>query len=106
MNLASNKSLKHKRNEQFSNNKNKNIKLSVCVDSIQSCLGARKVHYALRCLACMVSGVNSLINKCFNMNWLPYDAKYRKILLLLFKWTNRSLESQRSLFTYTYVYRL
>jgi len=41
-------------------------------DSIPSCLGARQVHYALRYHAFMVNGVNSLMKKCLNMNWLPH----------------------------------
>ena len=52
--------LKHKRNEKLSYNKKK---LSGREDSIPSCLGARQVRYALRYHACMVSGVNSLMNK-------------------------------------------
>jgi len=39
--------LKHKRNEQLSYNKNKIKKLSGHEDSIRSCLGARQVRYAL-----------------------------------------------------------
>jgi len=64
--------LKHKRNEQLSYNKNNIKKLSGREDSITNCLSARQVHYALRYHACMVSGVNSLMNKCLNMNWLPH----------------------------------
>jgi len=64
--------LKQKRNEQLSYNKNNLKKLSGRVDSAPSCLGAREVRYALRFHVCMVSGVNSLKNKCLNMNWLPH----------------------------------
>jgi len=64
--------LKRKRDEQFSNNKNNIKKLMRREDSFPSCLGARQVRYALRYHACIVSGVNSLINKCLNMNWLPH----------------------------------
>ena len=64
--------LKHKRNEQLSYNKNNIKKISGCEDSIPSCLGARQVRYALRYHACMVIGVNSLMNNCLNMNWLPH----------------------------------
>jgi len=63
--------LKHKRNEQLSLKKYYK-KLSRPEDSIPSCLGARQVRYALRYHACMVRGVNSLMNKCLNMNWLPH----------------------------------
>ena len=65
--------LKRKRNEQFSNtNKNSIKKLCQREDSIPSCLGARQALYTLRYLAYLVNSVNSLINKCFNMNWLPH----------------------------------
>jgi len=39
-------------------------------DTNPSCLGARQERYALRYHACLVSGVNSNINKCLDMNWL------------------------------------
>jgi len=64
--------LKHKRNEQLSYNKNNIKKLSGHEDLIPICLGAGQVRYALRYHACMVSGANSLMNKCLNMNWLPH----------------------------------
>jgi len=54
--------LKCKRNKQFSNNKN----------SIKSHTNVRIQRYTLHCHAYMVSGVTSLINKCFNMNGLPH----------------------------------
>jgi len=60
--------LKRKRNEQFSNNTNSIKKLWEREDSIPSCMGARQARYALLYHANMSSGVNSLINKCFNMN--------------------------------------
>ena len=43
--------LKRKRNEQFSNNKNSIKKLCECEDSIPSSLGARQARYALLCIA-------------------------------------------------------
>jgi len=64
--------LKGKRNEHFSNNKNIIKKLSGREDSICSCLGAREIRYAPRYHACMVSGVNRLINKIsFKKEGLP-----------------------------------
>jgi len=64
--------LKRKRNKQFSNNKNNIKKLHGREDSILSCLGARQVRCVLRYHACIVSDVNSVINKCLNMNLLPH----------------------------------
>jgi len=64
--------LKHIRNEQLKYNKNNIKKLRGREDSIASCLGARQVRNALRYHACMVSSVNSLMNKCLNMNGIPH----------------------------------
>ena len=64
--------LKRKRNDQFSNNKNSIKKLCKRKDSIPSCLGASQARYALRYLAYFVNGVNCLINNCFNMHRLPH----------------------------------
>ena len=66
------KTLKQNRNEQLSYTENNIKKSSGREDSIPSCLGERQVRYALRYQACMVCGVNTFMNKCLNMNWLPY----------------------------------
>ena len=71
--------LKQKRNEQLGYNKN-NIKKKLFgrEDSIPSYLDARQVRYALRYHAYMymVCGVNSLMNRCLNMNWLHHCYSY------------------------------
>ena len=60
--------------------------------------------YAMHCdtmLVCSAALIALWINVLI---WIGYltDAKCRKILLLLFEWTSRSLVSQRSLFTYSH----
>jgi len=51
-----------------------NIKKKFCgrEDTNSCCLGARQERYALRYHACLISGVNSHINTCLDMNWLPH----------------------------------